>query len=203
MSGEVNRVHVWWAYLTLAQSGLHAYVSPAESERASSYRSPADQGRSLVAAALLRIAASDALDLDASAIRVDRRCHECGRPHGKPRIDGINVSVSHAGLLVAVATAPIPVGIDVERVADLTRSGHDGGIDQWCAAEARTKLGDCDTVTCQELTAPMAGYGACLAVAAARPAQLVLHDPAASARAVQRLGHRDRCTESGDDHGGR
>ncbi len=162
-----------------------ASVVGGQSERASSYTSPADQGRSLLAAALLRAVTARALNRDPMSIQVDRECQDCGQPHGKPIIDGIHVSVSHAGLLIVVAAGPVPVGVDVERIADLTRSGYEGGVEQWCAAEARTKLGHSGTVTCQQVETPIAGYGACVAVARSRPARLVLHGVAASARALQ------------------
>ncbi|MGO9319215.1 MAG: 4'-phosphopantetheinyl transferase family protein [Solirubrobacteraceae bacterium] len=51
-----------------------------------------------------------------------RNCPDCGEPHGKPRVPrsvggGIELSISHAGELVAVAIATAtPVGVDVEQV---------------------------------------------------------------------------------------
>ncbi len=190
MTDQRNCVHIWWADLTLAHSSLRNCVSGAEADRAASYSGPADQGRSLLAAALLRAAAATALGVDPADLHVDRTCEECGKPHGKPVVAGVEVSVSHAGLLVVVAVGSIPVGIDVERVSDLADSGFDGGVAKWCAAEARTKLGVHDLSTCQHLDAPLPGYGACLAVAAQEPVQIVQHDVAASAQVLQGLCRR-------------
>lgn len=178
-------MHVWWADLSLAQSGLRECISKAEADRAASYSGPADQGRSLLGAALLRTAAAVFLGVAPSNLHVRRTCEECGKPHGKPAIEGVDVSVSHAGLLVVVAVSDIPVGVDVERVSDLVRAGHDGDVDSWCSAEARTKLGIAPAFTCQRLETPLAGYGACLAVASPEPAKLVVHDVPASAEVLR------------------
>src|SRR5207253_8090188 len=52
----------------------------------------------------------------------DRRCTECGKPHGKPRVLAdemvLDASISHSGNRVAVALSTGgPVGIDVEELA--------------------------------------------------------------------------------------
>lgn len=47
---------------------------------------------------------------------MDRTCGRCGELHGKPRADGVELSVTHSGDIVGVATARVPVGMDVEQV---------------------------------------------------------------------------------------
>ncbi len=94
MIDQRNCVHVWWADLTLAQSSLRRCVSQAEADRAAGYTAPADEGRSLLGAALLRVAAAESLGVVPKQVRVSRTCQECGKTHGKPVIEGLNVSVT-------------------------------------------------------------------------------------------------------------
>ncbi|WP_092613499.1 4'-phosphopantetheinyl transferase family protein [Raineyella antarctica] len=146
---------------------------------------PADQGRSLLGAALLRLAVADHLGVEPTEVVVDRTCGRCGGQHGAPRILGPGsscpwVSVSHSGLLVVVAVAPDgPVGVDVQRLSEL--SDPDGGQD-WACREALVKAGGSGaagwtgaestaddpgpvepTGDCRELRPPLPGYVAVLA----------------------------------------
>jgi 4'-phosphopantetheinyl transferase len=50
----------------------------------------------------------------ARAVMFDRSCAECGGTHGKPRVAGVEFSVSHSGDAVVVAVADAPCGVDVE-----------------------------------------------------------------------------------------
>lgn len=89
-----------------------------ETERCRRYRLAADRDRFVLAAALLRVVAGQALAVEASAVVVDRSCETCGSPHGRPRMPGtgLQVSISHSGDVVAVAvTRAGPVGVDVEQ----------------------------------------------------------------------------------------
>lgn len=82
----------------------------------------------------LRRAPRDLLDdvlreLLGAAPRVDRRCPDCDRPHGKPVLDHpthhVSTSLSR-GLAVVAVCDDGPVGVDVEH-ADATRfAGFDG-----------------------------------------------------------------------------
>lgn len=118
-------VQVWWSSLVAAERGLVALLDPIERARVESLERAADQGRSMVAAALLRVAVGERLGVPAADVVVDRTCAECGRPHGRPHVLGPgdvlpDVSVSHSGLLVVVALGDgVRVGVDVQRVADL------------------------------------------------------------------------------------
>jgi 4'-phosphopantetheinyl transferase len=175
----VAAVEVWWSSLLAADRGLLDLLDATERARAQSLRRSADQGRSLVGAALLRVVAGKRLGVPAGEVVVDRTCTDCGRPHGRPRVLGPgkaehHVSVSHSGLLVVVAlVGDGPVGIDVQRVADLGEGpGSEGehGPWEWVRQEATLKVGGgMVRPAVRALRAPLDGYAAALATLTDRP----------------------------------
>jgi 4'-phosphopantetheinyl transferase len=113
------RCTVWLARTWQVRPAHTALLDPTERGRRTALRREADRDRFTLAAAVLRLAAADAVGIPPGAVRVDRTCPDCGAPHGRPRLPGtgLHASVSHSGDLVAVALSPAgPVGIDVERV---------------------------------------------------------------------------------------
>ena len=80
--------------------------------------------RSLLAAVVGRVC-----DVDLAAVIVDQRCERCGGPHGRPRVlqpSGAFVSLSRAAETVAVAVSLAgPIGVDIESVAAVSRTGFD------------------------------------------------------------------------------
>lgn len=155
-------IQVWWSNLTAADRALAAMLDDRERVRLKSLVRPADQGRFLVGAALVRVAVGAWLDIAPEAVVVDRTCPECGRQHGRPEIRGPGtelpqVSVSHSGVLIVVALAKRPVGIDVERI--------DASNDSWVVGEAAFKMGAGDPQV-HLLNAPDPGYRAAVAVPA-------------------------------------
>ncbi|WP_298460495.1 4'-phosphopantetheinyl transferase superfamily protein [uncultured Cellulomonas sp.] len=180
-------VEVWWSTLLAADHGLLDVLDATERDRVRSLSRPADQGRSMLAAALLRTAVGQCVGAPPAEVVLDRSCADCGRPHGRPRVVGPgrvrpHVSVSHSGLLVVVAvSAGAPVGVDVQRVADVAAAagpaGGGAGSDAvgdraraWVRREALVKAGD-DGVApgVLVLPTPLDGYVAALATLAARP----------------------------------
>lgn len=116
---DSGRCVVWWAPLVAAHAIDHAVLDEVETARARNLRRADDQRRSLLGAALLRLAVEELTGRPAGRVLVDRRCDACDRPHGRPRLPGTELfaSVSHAGDWVAVAlTGAGQVGVDVERV---------------------------------------------------------------------------------------
>lgn len=120
-----NECHIWWADAQdLPAELLRAAFSPAELLRAGGYRHPAARRRFVTACWLLRTAVARQLDVAPHEVAIDRRCPDCGRPHGKPRVLGgeepMHVSVSHSGGRVAVALCrAVPIGVDVEAVREI------------------------------------------------------------------------------------
>ena len=168
-------VEVRWSSLIAADRGLLDLLDATERARVRSLRRSADQGRSLVGAALLRVVVGERLGVPADEVVVDRTCTDCGRPHGRPRVLGPgetapHVSVSHSGLLVVVALAEdAPVGVDVQRVADVGEGPGPGGdprSQEWVRREARLKAGG---GAVRGLPAPLDGYAAALATLTDRP----------------------------------
>ncbi|GAA4757634.1 4'-phosphopantetheinyl transferase family protein [Citricoccus nitrophenolicus] len=161
-------VDVWWSTLASARHGLLPILSPLERSRVAALEREADRGRSMLGAALLRVAVADHLGVPPAAVEVDRTCDDCGAPHGAPRIIGPltqrahpAVSVSHSGVLVVVAVGDVgPVGIDVQRLADLPDPA-DGSA--WVQRETAVKAGR-DEGPVRGLQAPLPGYAAALAL---------------------------------------
>lgn len=111
---------VWWADLRQVPAQPPTLLDATERGRRDRLRLVADRERFTLGATLLRLVAAHHLGGPADRVRVDRTCAGCGRPHGRPRVAGVEVSVSHSGDLVAVAvTRSGPVGVDVEQVVDL------------------------------------------------------------------------------------
>lgn len=112
-----NVVTVWTATLAQARRGWLKYLDSAERHRFGNLRQPADRARLLLGGCLVRAVAARRLAMPPDQIVLDRRCPECGEPHGGPRAIGTDLafSVSHSGDWVLVAACPRgAVGVDIE-----------------------------------------------------------------------------------------
>ncbi|WOP18893.1 hypothetical protein [Raineyella sp. LH-20] len=231
-------IEVWWSSLTAADRSLRDLLDPVERARVDSLEHPADRGRSLVGAALLRVAVAAHLGAAPDDVLVDRTCTGCGGPHGAPRVilpaagasgtrsrtlglctAAPGVSVSHSGLLVVVALRPAgPVGVDVQRVADLEdapgsaahrhAAGSTREAEAWVRREALFKAGVRASVrparrapsvawaasaayAARSLSTPLPGYAAALAVPGGpAAAPTVRHWPAAEGQRRPRSSSR-------------
>ncbi|MFG2003800.1 4'-phosphopantetheinyl transferase family protein [Spirillospora sp. NPDC048911] len=121
-------VAVWWAALGDVRPGLADLLDPVERGRRERYLRDADRTRFTLGVAVTRLAVAAARGLAPEAVPIDRACTDCGKPHGRPVIEGgPHVSVSHSGDRVAVAISPHgPLGVDVEEAGRATESiaGH-------------------------------------------------------------------------------
>jgi 4'-phosphopantetheinyl transferase len=172
-----------WVPLAAADQELLPLLDERERARYRGYAAEADRGRFLLGAALLRVAAAELLGRAPGSLVVDRRCATCGGWHGRPALPGygLDVSVTHSGLLVAVAvTGSGRVGVDAERIG-----GRDPvEVSAWCAREARFKCGT-PAASVIEVAAPLPGYR--LALATDRPESPVrLRDATAALSAAAR-----------------
>lgn len=106
------------------QPALTALLTLEERAHVAGLREPAT---ATLSRALLRLVVARQLAVPPAEVRIDRRCPVCGRPHGRPRLDGaappLHLSVSHGGDLLVLALSAHPaLGIDVEpatRVEDV------------------------------------------------------------------------------------
>lgn len=113
----MTAVEVWWAKISDVRWELIAELDAAERGRLAAYARQEDKDRFLLGTAVARRVLGIHLMIPPSEVRLDRTCEDCGRPHGKVRVDGMELSVSHSGDLIAVAFHPsTPVGLDVEKV---------------------------------------------------------------------------------------
>ncbi|OEV12131.1 4'-phosphopantetheinyl transferase family protein [Streptomyces nanshensis] len=108
-------------------------LSEEERARAEVFQRPADRERFLVAhTALRRELAHRTGFAPADVPLVRAHCPVCGGPHGRPGVAGdpLHFSLSHAGDVVLLAFAGVPVGVDVEAepsvavVEDVARALH-------------------------------------------------------------------------------
>jgi 4'-phosphopantetheinyl transferase len=113
--GRPVNVEVWWARVSDARPELAYELDGAEHGRLAAYARDEDKARFLLGCAIARRVLGVHLLLPPNQVKLDRTCPDCGRPHGKVRTEGMQLSVSHSGDLVAVAFHPsTPVGLDVE-----------------------------------------------------------------------------------------
>jgi 4'-phosphopantetheinyl transferase len=110
-------VEVWWAKIGDVRWELVAELDAAERGRLAAYARQEDKDRFLLGCAVARRVLGIHLMIPPADVRLDRTCEDCGRPHGKVKVQGMELSVSHSGDLIAVAFHPgTPVGLDVEKV---------------------------------------------------------------------------------------
>jgi 4'-phosphopantetheinyl transferase len=110
-------VEVWWARVRDARPELAADLDAAELSRLAAYAREEDKARFLLGAAVLRRVLGRRLGSAPADVVLSRKCPDCDRPHGKVTADGMQLSVSHSGDLIAVAFHPsTAVGVDVELV---------------------------------------------------------------------------------------
>lgn len=94
-----------------------AVLDAEERRRADAFVRPPDRDRYQVAHVALRRLLGGYLATDPRSVELTREpCPGCGGPHGRPAVPGtpLHFSLSHAGDLVLLAFAPVPVGADVE-----------------------------------------------------------------------------------------
>lgn len=125
-AGDVVECEVWSAAPS-SHPGLVRLLDDADRRRADRLRRPADRASFVTAHALLRLLIAARVGVPPSELRFGARCLRCGDDHGKPRVTGptgvppVSFSLAHTDGRIAVAIADgVEVGVDVERVRDLT-----------------------------------------------------------------------------------
>ena len=87
-----------------------------ERGRLAAYVRDEDRARFLLGCTMVRRLVAERFSLPAANVRLDRTCPDCGKPHGRVRAEGVELSVTHSGDLVGVAIGDHPVGLDVEKI---------------------------------------------------------------------------------------
>lgn len=112
-------IEIWWARRSTQRidAGWIADLDASERERLAAYLRQEDKDRFLLGCTIVRRLLARRQQLPPASISLDRRCPDCGRPHGKVRAEGAELSITHSGDLVGVAFHPsTPIGLDVELV---------------------------------------------------------------------------------------
>jgi 4'-phosphopantetheinyl transferase len=111
----VIECRVWWALPLTAEARYLKLLDQAEQGRYAAYRQEIDQRRFLTGRVLAKTVVGELLGRAPEAVEFDATCDDCGKPHGRPRIDGVRFSISHSGDRIGLAvTGATPVGLDVE-----------------------------------------------------------------------------------------
>lgn len=129
--------------------GLYAQMNPVRQSRSDRYRRPVNRQLCVLADALARHALGQVTGRDPASIVF--QCQGGGKPFA-PGL-GVEFSLSHSGSLVLCATAPFPVGADLQLHRPLhpalprrmARAGYQGGGEAdffawWVHQEAAGKL---------------------------------------------------------------
>ena len=133
---------VRWSSPLPAEERFLRLLDDVEQGRFAAYRQEADKRRFLTGRVLAKTVAAERLGIPVESVKFDATCEDCGKPHGRPRIPGadLTLSISHSGDLIGVAATPsIPVGLDVETT---TRRADEGLIEYALSPAETASLAD-------------------------------------------------------------
>lgn len=105
---------VWWARPLPSEPRYLALLDKPEHERHQGYRREIDRRRFLTGRVLSKTVLGARLGMAPEAVRFDATCDDCGKPHGKPKLAGVEFSISHSGERIGLAVTTVAVGLDVE-----------------------------------------------------------------------------------------
>lgn len=110
------KLKMWLASLRDYEPSLENLLDHFELERAARFRLLDDRRRFVIGVVLSRLVIGELIGILPSQVVIDRKCYQCGQPHGKPKTRDVEFSVSHSGPYVMVGVAPFPIGIDIEEI---------------------------------------------------------------------------------------
>jgi 4'-phosphopantetheinyl transferase len=112
--GTVVECAIWWASPVPNEEQYLSLLDEPERGRHSAYRREIDQRRFLTGRVLAKTVLGARLGIAPESVVFDATCDDCGKPHGKPRLPGVEFSISHSGDRIGLAVTSVPVGLDVE-----------------------------------------------------------------------------------------
>ncbi|RSS44917.1 4'-phosphopantetheinyl transferase superfamily protein [Streptomyces sp. WAC08241] len=126
-SVDVTRRAAWAARLAVGT------LDEEEQERAAAFRYQTDRDAYTAAHVGLRLLLGLYLDMSPDRVRIIRQpCPNpnCGKPHGRPGVQGgeIHFSLAHTRGLVLLAFAGTPVGVDVEEIPNAEATAELGPL---------------------------------------------------------------------------
>jgi 4'-phosphopantetheinyl transferase len=178
---------IYWVRLDALRPWHTRLLSAEERGRRDAYRLQADRDRFTLGAALLRTVVGMRQGVAPDRVDVDRKCPQCGKPHGRPRVPGadVEVSISHSGDVAGLALhAGAPVGLDVEELRPIDFVTL---LDEVCSPSERGEVRSLpDFYTCwtrKESVLKATGVGLTI-----RMAELIVTPPRAAPRLLEYRG---------------
>ncbi|QYN23309.1 4'-phosphopantetheinyl transferase superfamily protein [Amycolatopsis sp. DSM 110486] len=113
----MTQIVVRWSEPLEAEDRFLRLLDELERGRFEAYRLELDKRRFLTGRVLAKTLTAARLGVPVESVVFDATCEDCGKPHGRPRVPGsdLTLSISHSGQLIGVAaTDGVPVGLDVE-----------------------------------------------------------------------------------------
>lgn len=129
---------------SLATQERLSVLSADEHRRLNRYRLPQPAYEFGLTRAALRHITGRYLRQHPAAVPLETGCPHCQYPHGRPRVPDLALSVSHTRgkALIAVATKPTPLGIDIEAHPPGLPHASPSRRKRWTQAEAYAKACD-------------------------------------------------------------
>ncbi|HTX96949.1 MAG TPA: 4'-phosphopantetheinyl transferase superfamily protein [Mycobacterium sp.] len=121
-------IKIWIADLCAVDIAAgYLLLSEAEQQRAGRIVIPAERRRMIARRTVLRSLLGDEFAVPPASLELERRCDQCGKYHPAPIVSqerrDCHWSTSSVDDMFVMATAPMPIGIDIES-ADATTSWH-------------------------------------------------------------------------------
>ncbi|MGW4483168.1 4'-phosphopantetheinyl transferase family protein [Amycolatopsis sp. NPDC004368] len=113
----MTQIVVRWSEPLEAEDRFLRLLDELERGRYDAYRLELDKRRFLTGRVLAKTLTASRLGVPVESVTFDATCEDCGKPHGRPRVPGsdLTLSISHSGSLIGLAaTDGVAVGLDVE-----------------------------------------------------------------------------------------
>jgi 4'-phosphopantetheinyl transferase len=139
VSSATEIIKIWIADLAAVDVAAgYLLLSEAEQQRTGGIVIPVERRRMIARRTMLRSLLGHEFGVAPASLELERRCDHCSKSHPAPIVlrerKDCHWSTSSVDDMFVVATAPVPIGIDIESV-DATRSWHRVAQRHYTAAE--------------------------------------------------------------------